>query len=791
MRLFLALLLAAGWLRAAPALVNFDYPDDAAAAKAWRKGEGAPDARVTLVDGKPVLRLDCPFSRTTGPRLLWDLRLGVDLSASQGLRLELRCLNPRALGQLMVYLETPSGWHSVPISPRRLGDWTSLVIRKDTLKAEGGPGGWDQVRTLRLAAFPAGEGDTALELRGLHRQGELGVDTDILVVAAGDGQDRYDTKVARLLAKEGIQAATVAADRLDAATLARARLAILPNNPNLPPEAVRALESFMKKGGKLLAGYATPGPLLVAGGFAPGPYVSAEPRGRFASIRALPDVFPDAPPAVAQASWNIMAHRAIPGRSKVLAEWFDDAGRPTHLPAVLASESMVVVTHVVLEDDPDAKARLLLALAGRLHPPLWRQAIDARVRGLDELGEFPDFAAACAAALTLPGANEASRGRIQAARAARAAVAAQAAAGRFTEALAAADEAARAYQEGYCQAHPGKPDELRGVWCHRAQGVRGMTWEQAAATLKANGFNTLMPNLLWGGVAYYPSQVLPVAPAVAGREDPLAACLAAARRHGLQVHVWKVDWNLGRDAPAAFVAQLRAERRLQASDAGVEQPWLCPSDPRNLALERDALVEVARNYPIDGIHFDYMRYPDGHHCFCDPCRKRFEQATGREVVRWPADVKPRGVRREDWIAWCQENINTLVRTTSDAVRRARPGLKVSAAVFPQWDTDSRLLMQDWRKWCALGWVDFVCPMDYTESDPRFADWVRRQRDWAGPAGLVPGIGVTTSHGLLTPDAVMRQIEITREQRTRGFILFNYGEREAKETIPLLGLGLRR
>jgi hypothetical protein len=38
---------------------------------------------------------------------------------------------------------------------------------------------------------------------------------------------------------------------------------------------------------------------------------------------------------------------------------------------------------------------------------------------------------------------------------------------------------------------------------------------------------------------------------------------------------------------------------------------------------------------------------------------------------------------------------------------------------------------------------------------------------------------------------MRQIEITREQRTRGFILFNYGEREAKETIPLLGLGLRR
>jgi uncharacterized lipoprotein YddW (UPF0748 family) len=294
--------------------------------------------------------------------------------------------------------------------------------------------------------------------------------------------------------------------------------------------------------------------------------------------------------------------------------------------------------------------------------------------------------------------------------------------------------------------------------------------------------------MLWGGVAYYPSKVLPVAADLATRGDQVAECLAACRKHGLQIHVWKVDWNLGRDVPKEFVAKLRAEHRLQMSDTGEEEPWLCPSNPLNAALERDALVEVARNYAVDGIHFDYIRYPDARHCFCPPCRARFEHVSGKRVGNWPADVQPKGAVREEWIKWCQENINTVVRTTSEEVRKVRPGIKVSAAVFRQWDRDSRSVMQDWKLWCERGWLDFVCPMNYTESEAGYENWIRQQKQWAGPAGLVPGIGITSSHTTLAPDATVRQIEITRRYETQGFILFNFGEREAKEIIPTLGLG---
>ena len=49
------------------------------------------------------------------------------------------------------------------------------------------------------------------------------------------------------------------------------------------------------------------------------------------------------------------------------------------------------------------------------------------------------------------------------------------------------------------------------------------------------------------------------------------------------------------------------------------------------------MLEVARRYPVDGLHMDYIRYPDGQCCYCDGCRKRFEADSGRRVSDWPAD----------------------------------------------------------------------------------------------------------------------------------------------------------
>ena len=788
MRRLLLALLAAGVAHAAEPIVAADYPDDAAAAKAWRAVEGSPAARIGQDDIAHVLRLDCNFSTNKRARVYWDHKVDLDLSSAEGIRLELRCRDRAPISQFHVYFETQGGWYNASFTPQRTSEWTTVEIRKDAAKAEGNPAGWSKIRTIRLAAYRAEDKDAYFELRSIRKLGQLGDDTHVLLLSTPDAKERFDERLSRQLASRGLRHASVAEADLTPATLAKAELLVLPNNTRLGEPAIAAIEAYLQGRGRLLAFYSLPPRLLAAAGIGPGRHLLADPKGRFASIRPVGDGLVGAPAITGQASWNIISHQPIAGRSRTVAEWFDEAGKPSGYPAVIASDNAVLMTHVLLDDDKENKAQLLLAMAGHLRPAIWHDSIAAKLRKLDELGEFKDFAAACAFVRSRPGATPLALARLEAAIATKAGALAHEQAGRFTMALAQADEAMRLFQEAYCLAHPAKPGEFRAVWCHSAYGVKNRTWDDAIRNLKDNGFTAVFPNMLWGGVAYYPSEVLPVAADIATKGDQVAECLAACRKHGVQIHVWKVDWNLGRDAPREFIAKLRAEHRLQMSDTGEEEPWLCPSHPLNAALERNALVEVARKYPVDGIHFDYIRYPDARHCFCPPCRGRFEAATGQAVAKWPADVQAKGVRREAWIKWCQENINTVVRTTSEEVRKVRPGIKVSAAVFRQWDQDSRIVMQDWKLWCERGWLDFVCPMDYTESETGYDSWLRQQKAWAGPAGLVPGIGITSSRTTLAPDATVRQIELTRRHETQGFILFNYGEREARQILPALGLG---
>ena len=221
--------------------------------------------------------------------------------------------------------------------------------------------------------------------------------------------------------------------------------------------------------------------------------------------------------------------------------------------------------------------------------------------------------------------------------------------------------------------------EGRAFWNHSGTGAYPGDWERTAKALEAGGFNMILPNQLWAGRADYPSKLLPQSETFRKYGDQVAQCVAAAHRHGLQVHVWKVNFNLG-NAPREFVEKLRREGRTQVSVGGKATDWLCPSHPENFKLEVDTMLEVARIYAVDGLHFDYIRYPDGEHCYCDGCRKRFEADSGKPVANWPGDCY-RGPRRDEYRTWRCRQITRVVEAVSREAKRVRPGIKISAAVF--------------------------------------------------------------------------------------------------------------
>jgi uncharacterized lipoprotein YddW (UPF0748 family) len=360
----------------------------------------------------------------------------------------------------------------------------------------------------------------------------------------------------------------------------------------------------------------------------------------------------------------------------------------------------------------------------------------------------------------------------------------------FPSAIVHASVAHEELKTAYCLAQKPEANEFRAFWCHKALGVAGLSWDEAIHRLAENGFTAIMPNMLAGGVAWYDSKVLPVSPDVAKHGDQIAECLAACKKYGIKMYVWKLNWNLGA-APKDFVEKMRAAGRLQKSSKGVEELWLCPSQPDNQKLELDAMLEVVRNYDVDGIQFDYIRYPDVDHCFCDGCRERFQKTTGATLKNWPEDVLEGGPLRESWLDWRRSNITKLVKAVSEQARALKPKIQLCADVFRYWTTDRDAVGQDWKIWCDRGYLDFVCPMDYTPSVARFQDMVSQQVQWAGKARCYPGLGASASTSHFGEDRAIEEIKVTRQFKTGGFVIFNYGANEARELLPRLGLGITR
>lgn len=328
-----------------------------------------------------------------------------------------------------------------------------------------------------------------------------------------------------------------------------------------------------------------------------------------------------------------------------------------------------------------------------------------------------------------------------------------------------------------------KAQEFRGAWIHSGYGIEGWGWDRTVAVLASNRFNAIIPNLLWGGLAHYPSKLLPESPRAKTDGDQVAACLAACRKYGIAMHVWKVNHNLS-TAPREFLEKMRSERRTQKDRYGKDVNWLCPSHDGNFALERDSMLEVVRNYDVDGIHFDYIRYPDRNACFCDGCRDRFEKAAGVRLTKWPDDALG-GKHAEKFADWRREQITRLVRAVSGEAHKLKPTLKVSAAVWGAWKNSRESIGQDTKAWIDAGYLDFVCPMNYEGDDNVFAELVRKQVEATNhKIQLYAGIG---SQKLTGPDQLLRQVGLARELGADGFVVFNLTEKLSTQFLPSLRL----
>ncbi|MDR3689121.1 MAG: family 10 glycosylhydrolase [Fimbriimonas sp.] len=754
------------------------YVSTADARSSWTPSDGGQPVEMA----ERGIRL--PFDVTGNhARAYWDRSLSVDLSRVDRIRFSFYVQDStRQSTAFSFYFQSDRGWYSADFTAEP--GWNKITLGKAVFRTEGTVTGWDHITGIRIGAWKTVDAASSLGLSGIEA-----LSSDIVVVLGdrtpntspefGAVESQAKT-VSGLLDSMGIEAGGLTDRDVERGALTGRRIAIFAFSPDMSGAEIAEVRKFVEDGGHIFAFYNAPAPMLKLIGVESIGWKGQERPGLFSAIRFVPGTIPELPSLVHQASWNVDIVKPLQDSAHVIGGWVDADGKDIGVPALVASPTGVYMSHVLLGDDVEGKQAMMLALLGYFDADVWKEACDRTRAGCGMVGDAKSIDEAIAK-LGKPATATATR-QYEAG-------IASAKNGQYAEAIRQFRSAHTALVAAYCTAAPGKGKEMRAVWCHSAFGVPGRSWDQVANKLAEAGFNMIVPNMLWGGRAYYPSKVLPVDESLGKSGDQIKLCLEAAHRHGLQVHVWKVCWNLS-NAPQAFLERMRSEGRTQKSPAGQDIDWLCPSNPANFEMERDAMLEIARSYAVDGIHFDYIRYPDSDGCYCDGCRKRFEEASQIRIAHWPQDVIT-GSYADSYRQFRRSNITRLVKAVSTEARRIRPGIQVSAAVFADWPACRDTVGQDWVSWVKSGYLDFVCPMDYTGSATQYEQWMINQTSAVGRfVRFCPGVGVTLD-STLAPDQVVRQIELGRRHGSAGFILFNLNEALLQQILPFLRAGISR
>lgn len=783
---------AVAWATEDLVIDDFEYPSADAAQQAWVPDENSEPAGVFERDGGTALKMNADFTNGDSGRAVYDRDVSLDLSRWGRFSFDMYIDQPGLFRSFTIYFRSGDGWYGAGAGIGRQG-WNRIELSRADFGVEDTPAGWDQIDGVRLSAWRGSDDSGFMAVDNLiaHREPYVIVmGTHTITKQGGEARSVQSIAetVAGFLDAAGIKTSTIGDEDVEQGALADYEFAIFPYNPDMSAEEIAAIGEYVDAGGHIMAFYQLPEALGEILNIRSTGWQQQEYEGQLSEIRfENVDEFQGMPESVSQNSWNLTIAEPTEG-AEVIAWWYDADGENTGLPAFIASDAGIWMSHVLTNTSASTKQRMLVSMLGRSVPDVWPQVAQKAIEGPEQIGHVRGIENAVAW-IDEHGDRAHKPGAVNMAMSDYRTMLNDARKMMEDEQFAGAADAAAAgwdrLQEAYLLAQVPRDAEFRAWWNHSGTGAFD-TWEESMQNLEENGFNAVVPNMLWGGVALYEGDYLPEHPVVAERGDQIAECVEAAKRHGIEVHVWKVNWNLGSRAPEEFVRQMREEGRLQQSFEGEEIKWLCPSDPRNLELELNTMVEVARNYDVDGVHFDYIRYPGQNGCYCEGCHERFERDTGVTVENWPQDLRSDELK-DIWTQWRCDNISRLVEATAREVRAIKPHCKISAAVFGSYPASRTGVGQDWVYWIEQGWLDFVCPMDYITSDAGFATTVARQVEQvAGRIPLYPGIGAWR---LGTADRVAGQAQIARELGTDGFILFNYSADLAQSVAPGLGQSL--
>jgi uncharacterized lipoprotein YddW (UPF0748 family) len=301
------------------------------------------------------------------------------------------------------------------------------------------------------------------------------------------------------------------------------------------------------------------------------------------------------------------------------------------------------------------------------------------------------------------------------------------------------------------------------LWVTRVSLESPEAVDQTVARAKQMGVRGLLVQVIGRGDAWYRSDRLPRAEALGDQPadfDPLGRIIEKAHAAGLEVHawincclVWSADHppadpsHVARAHPDWFAAVASGRSLLHMTPRGwrrlhIEGAWLSPADERVRDWVAGNVAEVARRYPVDGIHLDYLRTPGIDAGYDGATRLAFAQETG--VDRAHLGARPpaeRAALADSFASFEDAQVTALVRAVRETLAVVKPGLPLSAAVRPDLSEAARSYGQPWAQWLAEGLLDRAFPMCYSPVTQTVLDQLEDIARQVGHDRVVPGIAV--------------------------------------------------
>lgn len=337
------------------------------------------------------------------------------------------------------------------------------------------------------------------------------------------------------------------------------------------------------------------------------------------------------------------------------------------------------------------------------------------------------------------------------------------------------------------EVHPSGPAQYRALWVDAFHdGIKNPRQaDQLIKRAQRAHLNTLLVQVRPHGDAYFRRGVEPATDDIdvpAGSFDPLAYIIRRAHNANppLEVHAWLNTFYVGKSSEVYQLHGAEWGNRTYAGDAG---GFLDPGVPAVRDYTREVFMQVVRDYSVDGIHMDFVRYPDGGDWgYSQIALDRFNQATGGTGKPKPDDPA--------WEQWRRDQVTAFVRDLHSDVAASWPRVKLSGALIaygkgPESDDEWRRsrtyteVYQDWATWFARGYLDLGLPMNYDrDSSPRQQGWFRAWTAWEkahlADGRLLIGIGAFLNYPEDTIAQIRAALEPTSQgNRPAGIALYSY------------------